>query len=464
MAVRILMIEDDSRFREITTIALQELGFEVRNASTQAEAFQAVEAGGADLVLLDLGLPEPEMGFLALEGIQARAPRLPVIVITGEKDMASHVRAMRDGAFDYVTKPIDVSQLERVIARAMKQNGAGEGPDEIGLTLEAGLPVPEAGAPLELVGEAPATRAIFKSLGLLSASRATVLIRGESGTGKELAARTLHQFSKSHDKPFVAVNCAALPGSLIEAELFGYRRGAFTGAERDRAGKLEAAGDGTLFLDEIGDVPLAVQVKLLRVLQERKYERLGETESKHFPARVIAATHRDLEDMVRKGEFREDLYFRLNVASIALPPLRERREDITVLSKRLLADISREIGRPIRGLAVRAVDRLLAYDWPGNVRELRNALTRAALKARGPVITAEDLEVGGKVQSQDEGSRTAQAAAEEVDRFPTLDELEREHIRRAIARARGHRGRTCSLLGISRPTLVRKLRKYQIEA
>jgi two-component system response regulator AtoC len=459
---RVLIIEDDSRFREVVSLALRESGHDVAAAATPEEALGEVERG-VDLALLDLGLPEKDVGFAILDELKRRSATVPVIVLTGEKDMASHVRAMRDGAFDYVTKPVDVTQLERVIEKALAPSGE-PGPNEsIGLMARVRPAGEELPAHAELIGDSAAMREVFKALGLLSASRATVLIRGESGTGKELAARALHSFSKATERPFVAVNCAALPGTLIEAELFGYRRGAFTGADRDRAGKLEAAEDGTLFLDEIGDVPLEVQVKLLRVLQERKYERLGETESRPFSARVVAATHRDLEVMVREGRFREDLYFRLNVATVALPPLRERREDIPLLTERLLGDISREIGRRIDGLSARALDRLLTYDWPGNVRELRNALTRAAVKARGALIGAQDFELG-QIDAPDAGAASAEAAAEQVSRFPTLEEVEREHIRRALARARGHRGKTCKLLGISRPTLVRKLRKFKIEA
>ena len=459
---RVLIVEDDASFREVVGLALRESGFEVVQAANGPEALSGLD-NGVDLALLDLGLPEKDVGFSILTELKKKAPRLPVIIITGEKDMASHVRAMRDGAFDFVTKPVDVTQLERVIQRALSPTGDGAADEQLGLVANARPAPDEEGAPPELLGESPSMREVFKALGLLAASRATVLIRGESGTGKELAARALHSFSKAQEKPFVAVNCAALPGTLIEAELFGYRRGAFTGAERDRMGKLEAAEEGTLFLDEIGDVPLEVQVKLLRVLQERRFERLGETESRPFRARVVAATHRDLELMVREGKFREDLYFRLNVATVTLPPLRERREDIRLLTKRLLVEISREIGRPIEGLSIRALDRLLTYDWPGNVRELRNALTRAAVKARGPVIAGEDFELG-QIEAPDAGGASAEAAAEQHARFPTLDEVEREHIRRAIARARGHRGKTCKLLGISRPTLVRKLRKYKIDA
>jgi two-component system response regulator AtoC len=461
---RVLIIEDDARMRETLGLALRECGHEIRAVSTAEEALGV--DGAVDLALLDLGLPDRN-GLEILKELRAHSNQAPVIVITGETDMATTIRAMRDGAFDYLTKPLDLDTLERMIDRALKQADKGES----ALAPKTRAPTPpgsrlEQDQPPELLGESPAMREVFKTLGLLAASRATVLIRGESGTGKELAARALHRFSQSAQKPFVAVNCAALPGTLIESELFGYRRGAFTGAERDRPGKLEAAEDGTLFLDEVGDVPLEVQVKLLRVLQERRYERLGETESRPFKARVVAATHRALEAMVRETRFREDLYFRLNVATVTLPPLRERRADIPLLAERITVEIGREIGRPIEGLTATALDRLVTYDWPGNVRELRNALTRAAVRARGHVITDSDLELGsGEFRATvDPGSASVEAAQNEASRFPTLDEVEREHIRRALARTQGHRGKTCKLLGISRPTLVRKLRKYKIDA
>jgi DNA-binding NtrC family response regulator len=459
---RILIIEDNASFRDATALALREAGHEALIATTEEEGLAALAGASVQVALLDLGLPDPESGFRTLERLLAGCPRLPVVVITGEKDMGSHVRAMRDGAFDYVTKPVDLAKLETVVARAVALNATLQGSEQIGVATEADPGWTDAVAPSELVGESPVMRALFKSLGLLATSRANVLLRGESGTGKELAARTLHSFSPRAHEAFVGVNCAALPGTLIEAELFGYKRGAFTGAERDRVGKLEAAGEGTLFLDEVGDVPLTAQVKLLRVLQERCFERLGETDSRPFRARVIAATHRDLEAMVKAGEFREDLYFRLNVASVPLPALRERREDIPVLTRRILAEVSREIGRNLAGISSGGLDLLLAHDWPGNVRELRNAVTRAALRARGTVIQATDLELGAGAapasRSDGEG-----VPGEPTDLFPTLDDVEREHIRRALARASGHRGRTCRLLGISRPTLVRKLRRYKIE-
>jgi DNA-binding NtrC family response regulator len=463
---KILIVDDEPAVREALGIGLSEGGHEIEAVGTAADALHAAmdDPSRFDVVLLDLRLPDRH-GLDVLSEMRERGNETPVIIISADTEMSSTVRAMRDGAFDYVSKPIDLDALEALIERAIRLSSRSSPVVELPSTTPA---PPETGAAVELVGNSSALREVFKTLGLLSASRATVLIRGESGTGKELAARALHTFSrgKADSAPFVAVNCAALPGTLIESELFGYKRGAFTGADRDRAGKLEAAGEGTLFLDEVGEVPLETQVKLLRILQERQYERLGETESRAFRARVVAATHRDLESLVRDGRFREDLYFRLNVATVTLPPLRERRDDIPLISERLLAQISREVGRMLKGVSAAAIDRLRMHDWPGNVRELRNVLTRAAVKCRGTTINAEDLEFG---RAEADGSTPLNpiplgmpAKNGAPARFPTLDEVEREHIRRALAYAQGHKGKTCDLLGISRPTLSRKIKRYAL--
>jgi two-component system response regulator AtoC len=453
----ILIIDDEPAIRESLSIGLSECGHRISAVGTAADALDAAMDRDRtfDVVLLDLRLPDRH-GLDVLVELRAKGNETPVIVISADTEMSSTVRAMRDGAFDYVSKPIDLDELEGLIDRALKVS-AKTGPV---VELVAENESQGNQGAIELIGNSPALREVFKTLGLLSASRATVLIRGESGTGKELAARALHTFSRTTGA-FVPVNCAALPGTLIESELFGYKRGAFTGAERDRAGKLEAAGDGTLFLDEVGEVPLETQVKLLRVLQERQFERLGESESRPFKARVVAATHRDLEALVRGGQFREDLYFRLNVATVTLPPLRERRDDIPLITERLLSQISKELGRGLKGISAAALDRLRVHDWPGNVRELRNVLTRSAVKCRAAAINVEDLEIGGP--EGDSPALHPLPVGADLARFPTLDEVECEHIRRALAYARGHKGKTCDLLGISRPTLTRKIKRYSLE-
>ncbi|MBI3725626.1 sigma-54-dependent Fis family transcriptional regulator [bacterium] len=451
---RLLIVDDEPGVRESLTTGLCEAGHHVHAVGTAALALEAANAKERwDVVLLDLGLPDRD-GLEVLGELRARVHDAPVIVISGNSEMASTVRAMRDGAFDFMSKPLDPDELDKRIDRALRVSS--------NRAQAAVPPAPRAehdASCMELVGSSAAMREVFKLLGLLAASRATVLIRGDSGTGKELAAKILHEFAlgSAASAPFVAVNCAALPGPLVEAEIFGYKRGAFTGAEKDRPGKLEAAGDGTIFLDEVGEVPLETQVKLLRVLQERRYERLGETESHEFKARIVAATHRDLEGLVKSGKFREDLYYRLNVATVTLPPLRERRSDVPLIIERLLGAISGEVGRPVTGISPGALATLCSHDWPGNVRELRNVLTRAAVRCRGTVLLEEDIELASSTEYR-LPEPTAQKA--EPERLPTLEQAERDLVRRALALTRGHRAKTCALLGISRPTLLRKIKRY----
>jgi two-component system response regulator AtoC len=436
-------------------------------ARARAMARGGVSADEVGAVIVDLRLSDGS-GLALLPELRRRLPRSPVLVLTGDDGMAATLVAMRDGAYDCLAKPVDPRRLLHRLEDALRLTPA---------QAIAVPQVPEEARASGLVGGSAAMREVFKKLGLLAASRATVLLRGESGTGKELAARVLHDYGLAgREAPFVAVHCAALPPPLVEAEIFGYRKGAFTGAHRDKPGKLEQAAEGTLFLDEVGEVPLDVQVKLLRVLQERQFERLGDTRLRPFGARVLAATHRDLEAMVREGAFREDLYYRLNVATVTLPPLRERREDIPMIIERLLAEVTREVDRRVDGLSVDALERLQEADWPGNVRELRNVLTSAVVRCRGRLIDTADLDLAAahvaspispSIAADGQGTNLTPASGgaplsgrSSGARFPTLAEVERDHVRRALALARGHRGRACALLGVSRPTLLRKLRKY----
>ncbi len=470
---RVLIVDDERDLRDSMSAGLTEGGHQVETVDCAAGALKAVQGKEPfDVVILDLGLPDRD-GLQILSELRERCGGAPVIVVSANSAMASMVTAMRDGAFDYLSKPLRPEQLEQRVDHALRlASRAGSSQDRPSDMGPVDGAEDDVGAPTGIVGTSSSMREVFKMLGLLAASRTTVLIRGESGTGKELAARVLHRFAPdSRPEPFVAVSCAALPAALVEGEIFGYRRGAFTGADRDHIGKLEAAEDGTLFLDEIGDVPLETQVKLLRVLQERRYERLGETQSRPFLARVVAATHCDLERLVREGRFREDLYYRLNVASIVLPPLRERREDIPLLVAHLLDAISREVGRRV-SVSVGALDRLRRHDWPGNVRELRNVLTRATVTCRGNTLLEDDLELClAHADAEEQAAAVASAAAvvkpaepAGVPRFPTLDEVERDHVRRALAFTNGHKGKACTVLGISRPTLLRKLKRYGLDA
>ena len=453
---RLLLVQGDQDAAQSLRQQLEAGGHQVKWVGSAAEALAAARSERPRAVLLDLALPD-RSGLEVLAELRRKAGRAPVLVMTEDPSMTATLVAMRDGAFDCLPKPVDVVRLEQRLEHALRLTplSAIEVPE---------LPGDEDRAP-ELVGSSAAMREVFKMLGLLAASRATVLLRGESGTGKELAARVLHDYGlTAGQEPFVACHCAALPGNLVEGELFGARKGAYTGADADKQGKLEAAGEGTLFLDEVGEIPLDTQVKLLRVLQERQYERLGDTVTRAFQARVIAATHRDLEGLVRDGRFREDLYYRLNVATVTIPPLRERREDIPLIAERLLGAVAREVDRPVTGLSQAALSLLCTHDWPGNVRELRNVLTRAVLRSPKKTIDADDIELG--VASSPEAAPlppVVPARAAEPARFPSLMDVEREHVRRALITTQGHRGRACELLGISRPTLLRKLRKYGLE-
>ena len=423
--------------------ALQRAGHPVLQATSIRQAQRAIQGSRIGAVLLSPRL-EGGSGLRLLDEARKAKSRLPVLVLTDEQDeMAATLLAMREGAFDCLAAPHDT---DHVLGRLQ---------DALRLTPAQALAVVDIEGDdraARLVGKSKPMREVFKKLGLLANSRASVLLLGESGTGKEVTARVLHDFAvRGAEAPFVAVHCAAIPRPLVAAEIFGHAKGAFTGADRDREGRLEQAGDGTLFLDEVGDIPLETQVKLLRVLQERRFQRIGESQVRPFEARVIAATNLDLHGMVREGKFREDLFYRLNVATITLPPLRERREDIPLLAQRLLGEVAHETGRRVEGFTSTAVEKLCMADWPGNVRELRNVLTRAVVHCRGRLLDEEDLDLGAD---------PAAAALRSPDRFPTLDEAEREHVRKALVLAKGHRGRTCSLLGVSRPTLLRKIRKY----
>ena len=317
-----------------------------------------------------------------------------------------------------------------------------------------------------IVGKTEAIRDVYKGIGAVAASRATVLITGESGTGKELVARAIHHASSNENAAFVAVNCTAFPPDLLESELFGHVRGAFTGAVSDKVGRFQLAGQGTLFLDEIGELRPELQAKLLRVLQERVFERVGDTKPIKLAARIVAATHRNLEEMLSAGSFREDLYYRLRVVEIRLPPLRERRDDIPLLVDHLLAKIARETHKQVKFVSVEAMDALMAYRWPGNVRELENALTRGVVLCKGEVLTADVLPIATEddPEEEDNGALAAgQVPSSEAESMLTLREIERRHIERVLLHTNWHKRRACAILQITRPTLDRKIRDYRLE-
>jgi two-component system response regulator AtoC len=446
---RILIVDDD---RSIRRTLEKFLGGEGYDVSTAADAPSAIaSAAGSDLMLLDLGLPGGS-GFDVLSAMSGRDPRPVIIVVTARDDMQSTVKAIQLGAYEYVVKPVDIDRLHAVVKRAL------DGRDTRG-QLEAFVSERAGGQTGDILGKSPHIREVWKQIGAVSTTRAPVLICGESGTGKELVAKAIHLSSPDRERPFVAVNCTALATGVLESELFGHVKGAFTGAIADRPGRFELAGKGTLFLDEIAEISLDLQAKLLRVLQERTFERVGDAKSIALEARVIAATHRDLAQMVAKGTFREDLFYRLRVVEIALPALRERAGDIPILVEGLLAKINRDLDKDVRYVTPAALARLVAYAWPGNVRELENMLTRAVVLAKSDVLDETLLPLGAAAPQGDAGA-AAGAERDAEGALPTLRELERRHIGRVLSHTEWNKRRACAILDISRPTLDRKIEEY----
>ena len=436
---RILIVDDDRSIRRTLEKFLGGEGYEVTTAQDAPGAIAA--ADGIDLMLLDLGLPGGS-GFDVITALADRERKPTIVVVTARDDMQSTVKAIQLGAYEYMVKPIDIDRLRAVVTAALASRDSRS--DLVELAMRGN----DAG---DILGKSPAIRDVWKHIGAVSTTRAPVLIRGESGTGKELVAKAIHNASQDRDRPFVAVSCTALAPGVLESELFGHVRGAFTGAVGDRPGRFELAGNGTIFLDEIAEIPLEIQAKLLRVLQERTFERVGDSKSIQLEARVIAATHRDLAQMVAKGTFREDLYYRLRVVEIQLPPLRERAGDIPILVEGLLAKINHDLGKEIRYVTPAALARLSAYAWPGNVRELENTLTRAAVLAKTDVLDETLLPLGP----------TATPSTDHPDAtLPTLREIERRHIVRVLAQTEWNKRRACAILDISRPTLDRKIEEY----
>ncbi len=439
---RILIVDDDTAFRESLAEMLGDLGHGVSQAPTVAAGLQILQAGSVDAAIVDLRMPgEDGLAFLR----KARGlSRAPCIMLTAYASGGNTIEAMRLGAFDHLTKPIARTALVEALDRALQ----GAGPAQDSGDGQAGQPQMHDDG--ELVSGSEAMRQVFKRIGLAADSDATVLVLGETGTGKELVARALHRNSARAERPFVAVNCAAIPAELMESELFGHVKGAFTGAVSDRAGRFREAQGGTLFLDEVGDMPLPTQAKILRALQEREITPVGASRALPVNVRIIAATHRDLPAAVRQGSFREDLWYRLQVVPVHLPPLRERLGDVLLLAEHFLRQGG---GASPKRLGADAARLLLAHDWPGNVRELRNAMERAALLCPGPVIGPEHI-----------GLQPAAANGPAIDwngpLAPAVAQLEREMVTRALAATMGNRAEAARRLGLSRQQLYRKLAEF----
>lgn len=442
--IKILIIDDDLALARSLEIQLKAEGHGVAVAHNVSDGMHRLQEVEPDLVLLDLNLPD-EHGLKALPAILDSQPGVIVVIMTGNTENTEAVAAMRDGAYDYLRKPLDLDELLDMAAKVEALKDKGKGPAEQEETHPKTLP-------LEMVGSDRKIIDIHKQIGRLARSRITVLVKGESGTGKELVARILHEAS-APDQPFVAINCSAFVSTLLESELFGYEKGAFTGAEQAKVGKLEFAGQGTVFLDEIGDMSLDLQSKLLRVLQEDEFVPVGGLRARPVQARIVTATHRNLEEMVDKGTFRRDLFYRLNVVSIEVPPLRERRADIDALTEHLLIKIAGKMGRPAPTLSTAARQKLRAWNWPGNVRELENTLTRAMVLAHGNDIDADDL-VMGQADKKQQSLRPVGG---------TLAAVEKMHISQVLAEHNWNITHSANALDISPTTLRKKITDYQLK-
>jgi DNA-binding NtrC family response regulator len=446
MKQRVLIVEDEEKLRRVVQLQLQSAGFDVDQAGSAEDALRSADR--ADLVITDLKLPGMD-GLQLISSLRSQNSRTPVIVITAFGSVETAVEAMKSGAADFVTKPFSLDHLLTVVQKALEVRALRDENtklrEELGVRYEFD----------NIVGRSPAMQEIFATITRVAPTRATVLLAGESGVGKDLIARAIHFHSPRRDKPFVKINCTALPENLMESELFGYEKGAFTGAVTSKPGKFEQADTGTVMLDEIGDVPPAIQVKLLRVLQERELERLGSNKTKHVDVRVIAATNADLRAALENGTFREDLYYRLNVLPLNIPPLRQRKVDIPYLADHFVKKIAKDMGRPCR-LSDEALERLMAYEWPGNVRELENAIERSIVLCSGDVLRADDIKLDTN------RTRPVQSANFLPDGM-NLDQYEQSIIREALRRANGNKSQAARLLGITRNALRYRLTQMGIE-
>jgi DNA-binding NtrC family response regulator len=448
MTSSVLIIDDDSDHCELLEAVLARLGYTAESTTSATDALARAAARPYRVILTDLAMREMS-GLDLCQQLLIAAPDVPVVVVTGDKTTEAAIEALRRGAFDYVTKPIDAKLLGMSLARSMHRSRVLAELD--GLNNGARRQTPN------LLGESVAMRRTLELIARVSRSETSVLIHGETGAGKELVARAIHDASARAAGPFVAINCAAVPANLLESELFGHSKGAFTDAKQSRSGLFVEASGGTLFLDEIGDMPLEMQSKLLRALQERRVRPVGSNSEVPFDARIFAATHRDLEAEVRAGRFRQDLYYRINVVCVDVPPLRERDGDILRLADHFLERFCMRAGRSRVRLSTQVAERLLAHDWPGNVRELENCMERLAALSRYDIAICSDLPASVRGTVNDERSVIGDLPEGLLD----LAELERNHILKVLDRLKGNKSRAAELLGLDRRTLYRKLDVYR---
>jgi len=443
---RLLIVDDETDSREALAELASRWGYDVQTAADGTEALRRAIEWHPDVILTDLVMPNMD-GLWLLRALRAELPDCPVVLLTGRGTVQTAVQAIKEGAYDFIEKPLEISRLRVVLDRALEKKETMREVQLLRRRLAALAPG------TDMIGSGPAMQRVFELVKKVAPANASVVLTGESGTGKEVVARAVHSLSPRKDKPFVALNCGAIPPTLIESELFGYERGAFTGADQRRLGNFELAHGGTLFLDEIGELPLEMQGKFLRVLEERRFRRLGGKSEVEVDVRVICATNRDLKEEIKKGRFREDLYFRLHVFTIHLPTLKERREDVPLLVQHFIEKFNGETGKHVQGLSPGAMDVLQNYAWPGNIRELRNTVERAMILTDGDTISEEHL-------PPDMRPTRPEAATLRVPLGIQLREVEKEYILASLQRNGGNKARTAEVLGISEKTLYNKLNRY----
>jgi two-component system, NtrC family, response regulator AtoC len=452
--IKILIIEDDPGSREALLILLKGTGFAVKGCASGKEALTLLASEPHDIVISDLLLPDMS-GIDILTKVKSDSPRSEVILVTGHASAETAVQAMKKGAYDYITKPLNLDELRIIIDKAVEK----------GLLLKENVylkkQLRERYEFSNIIGNSQPMQALFSRMKRIIKTDSTVLILGESGTGKELVAKAIHYNGNRKEKPFVAVNCSAIPENLLESELFGHAKGAFTGAVKEKVGKFEAANQGTIFLDEIGTLPMHLQTKLLRVLQEQELERVGSNKQIKLDVRVVSATNVNLEEEVKRGQFREDLFYRLNVIPLLIPPLRERIQDILPLTKHFLEKNCRAMQRPMMHLEKEALEALEAYHWNGNVRELENIIERVVALTEGDQITLRDLPANVSKNYVD-GTPT-RVTPSGIDLVETINEMEKKLITEALLLAGGVKARAATMLSINRTTLVEKMRRLGMQ-
>jgi DNA-binding NtrC family response regulator len=441
---RILVVDDEENQRDMLAGSLKKQGYAVEAAESGKVALELAGQKHFELALVDLMMPEMD-GIELLEKLKQQDPEIQVIMVTAHATIETAVEAMKKGAYHYVEKPVSLTGLKLEIKKALNNQRILTENRYLKEELEQQY------REMKIIGESKAITEVLSTVARVAPTDSTVLVRGESGTGKELVARAIHALSQRKDEKFIPVSCAALPETLLESELFGYERGAFTGAVKKREGRFELADGGTLFLDEIGDIPLETQVKLLRVIESQRFERLGGKDTLNVDVRIISATNQDLERKIKEKSFREDLYYRLNVISVSIPPLRERKEDIIALVEYFIKKSNQKCGKEVKGITQRAKEILLSYDWPGNVRELENIIERGVVLCRGEALDEEDL------------SSLSFGRKKGMPSDLSLKEMEKSHIVNVLEKTDWNLGQAAEMLGIHRNTLRLKMKEYEIE-